>query len=133
MPSLGERLKQQNIDRQERTQALIRATNMEQQRQLERDAAKINQFCDEVKTLTKESIRLDVMLMPFRVPNKSPFNTYSWDNSRSEPEPFKKSAHAPIYRGLVEWGKSNDLSIQFIYSHDGMGMESWFDVTVNPL
>lgn len=44
-----------------------------------------------------------------------------------------KAGDIDLFEGLQSWAAENDIGLVFAEDHDGVGMESWITVKVNPI
>lgn len=44
-----------------------------------------------------------------------------------------KAGDIDLFEGLQSWAAENDIGLVFADDHDGVGMESWITVKVNPI
>lgn len=137
MTSLGEKLRQQNEERDA-------AANATEQRKREESALKYNSDNSIIANRLK-SIQADIVfkiannqpIKAVKLPQPAPWNTYSFPRHQITGVKDAKISLAghPHRNTLVtffEWADENGMTGIFNYEWDGGGMDSWFTVTVEP-
>lgn len=139
MANLGEMLKAANEARAlEKSKAEI-AKREADRKKYERDDAEVRRFLERCKESFIEAIETGVTPKSIKIPTSAPFDTYSWTTEKGLYNANSKGTfvctnhpHYSAFESFFTWADENGLIGRFDYEHDGMGMSSWYTVTVVP-
>lgn len=139
MASLGEMLRAQNDERERQRIAAEEAAAEAERREEERKVRVLTDFFNAYKDDVSKAIMVAKCKPPScRIGGRGPgeeagtiLKTYASDFESAMKNGRHEYSH--LYLDLVNWGVQNGLQVNLSYGHDGMGMESWYTLTVEPL
>jgi hypothetical protein len=127
--TLGEKLKQQNAERAAREAAAERAKEMKKTAEEKLFLARVSVFLDYVRDSFIERVEAGNAIKPFRI--KDSLMPYEKGMRRLLNDPMHPARH--VYAEFEKWIESEGLEVEFVQDHDGMGMESWYNLVIRPL
>jgi hypothetical protein len=141
MTSLGQKLAQQQREEAERLAREEARRLAEERAEQDRKEQLVQEYFDSIRG-TVESVILHGGKMPeFTIGKRGGWVRDSFELSRimeTFRSEFPSNVENPnifygaIWRAFRLWAQQNDLEVDLVYNHDGMGVESWYVVTVKP-
>lgn len=138
--SLGKALReQQEMNEEER---FMEAAQRERERN-EKAAEKYRQvkdFFERAKKSFERQIVEEGSVAPLVSGYREPASSHFQDTLKGTPKYGTKvpnlcnptSPYFDIWKDICDWAKNSDLSIEVAYTHDGGGIESWYNFVVKP-
>jgi hypothetical protein len=137
MANLGEMLKAQNDERERQRIAAEEAEAEAARIEKEQNQRIIDEFIDTFKDEVTSCIMLN------QQPGRRAFGGKKNSRMASILHSYRSDFESSIKNGkheysqpfldLFAWGQQNGLQVNLSYVHDGMGMNSWYELTVEPL
>lgn len=129
--NLGERLKAQIAEREQIQVNRQKAKEEAALAKFIREEDEIRNFNRKVIESISNSIDANLPLAIHRRPPEHLFPTHGFKQDKDGmPEGHP---HSQAVYELRSWGVSNGLDIRYVYQYDGMGWESWIEISVKPL
>jgi hypothetical protein len=144
MPSLGELLQARILRDEEQAAAEKRAEAAERQAKQTREFKMIEMYFENAKSVITTAITSGTKIPQITLGKRggigfdsyemgSLLRTFQWNESTPQGSIADPSnPYFAIWAAFKNWANENDLKVGFAYDHDGMGMESWWILTVNP-
>lgn len=90
----------------------------------------VEQLFERFKAHLTKSVENGGFPKPLRLtgPESSALNTYSWEPTSLGPAP-RHFAFA-LWQQLASWADSEEILIAWKFGHDGVGIDSWWDLVV---
>jgi len=144
MPSLGELLKAR-IEQEEQAEISRKQVEAaEKQAKLDHERQLVETYFDTVRKTIVSVITHGGKMPGFTIGQRngwvcdsyelgSILRTSQWSDTTPQGS-IQDASHRfyDVWAKFRDWAKENDLSVGFVYEHDGMGMESWYVMTVKP-
>ena len=133
MPNLGDKLKAQIEDRNAKHIKGEHAKTVAARMKFEADQMKARAINEEVKAAVIMAVETNTAYVPVSIKHNSVYNIYRWTHGLDKKVNYNMDPHSNVLDELIQWGVENGLRISLRYDHDGVGIESWFNVVVEPL
>jgi hypothetical protein len=144
MPSLGEMLQARIARDEEAERQRVAAEAAERQAKQTREFKMIDLYFENAKNVIETAITSGTKIPEITLGKRagiefdsyelgSLLTTFRW--SQTTPQGSIADASHPYYSvwaAFRNWANENELRVGFDYCHDGMGMESWYVLTVTP-
>lgn len=130
--SLGQMMREAELARIEA--ARIAAENRARQEAIaeQQRRKKVSDWYEDQKQRVANLILHGQEVKPIKVPRYMDIDDYSRSHGEEDAR-HPNNRDYDLYQSFIAWMGDNDLKAEFIYAHDGMGMESWMELKVSPL
>lgn len=93
---------------------------------------KVSDWYEEQKHRIGSLILAGQEVKPVKVPRYMDIDDYRRDFGKEDAS-HPNNRDYDLYQSFINWMGDNELKAEFVYQHDGMGMESWMELKVSPL